>query len=273
MTQNIYDQKNFFEEYIQLPRQVHGLDGATEWPVLRSLVPDIRGAKVLDLGCGFGWHCRWARENGANEVLGVDVSENMLAKAKTFPQDPAINYLRADLETLELPANTYQVAISSLALHYLTNLSRLVAQVYQALTPGGSFIFSAEHPIYTSPRHPKFIKDSEGHDVWQLDAYLYEGPRTTNVRIFGIEPSLVLPSIPTLSWISVNSNFLQWLAEGVVKQHRTIATYISILLDAGFTLSAINEWGPAVEMVKQNLSWAENRERPIFFFIKVTKPN
>lgn len=187
MAQNIYDDKKFFEEYIRLPRQVHGLGDATEWPSFRSLIPDVCGAKVLDLGCGFGWHCRWARENGAKEVLGVDVSENMLTRAKGFPQDHAITYQRADLETLELPPNTYQVAISSLTLHYLKNLSGLVAQVYQSLTAGGSFIFSAEHPIYTSPRNPKFIKDSEGRDVWQLDAYLYEGSRTTNVRIFGIK--------------------------------------------------------------------------------------
>ena len=184
MAQNIYDDQNFFEAYIQIPRQIHGLNGAPEWPSFRSLIPDVRGAKVLDLGCGFGWLCRWARENGAAEVLGVDVSENMLTRAKGFPQDPAIIYQRANLETLELLPNVYQVTLSSLSLHYLKNLPDLVAQVYYALCPGGSFIFSVEHPVYTSPRNPKFIKDSEGHDVWQLDAYLHEGSRTTNVGIF-----------------------------------------------------------------------------------------
>ena len=184
MAQNIYDDQNFFEAYIQLPRQIQGLNGAPEWPSFRSLIPDVRGAKVLDLGCGFGWLCRWARENGAAEVLGVDVSENMLTRAKGFPQDPAIIYQRPTLETLELLPNVYQVTLSSLSLHYLKNLPDLVAQVYYALCPGGSFIFSVEHPVYTSPRNPKFIKDSEGHDVWQLDAYLHEGSRTTNVGIF-----------------------------------------------------------------------------------------
>jgi 2-polyprenyl-3-methyl-5-hydroxy-6-metoxy-1,4-benzoquinol methylase len=183
MAQNIYDDKNFFEAYIQLPRQVQGLNGASEWPSFRSLIPDIHGAKVLDLGCGFGWLCRWARENGAEQVLGVDVSRNMLAKAEGFPHDPAINYQQVDLETLQLSPNTYKVVLSSLTLHYLEHLPELVAQVYHALCPGGSFIFSVEHPVYTSPRNPKFIKNSEGNDVWQLDAYLHEGPRTTNVCI------------------------------------------------------------------------------------------
>lgn len=183
MAQNIYDDQNFFAGYIQLPRQVLGLEGAGEWPSFRALIPDVRGATVLDLGCGFGWLCRWARENGAEGVRGVDVSENMLSKARNFPQDPAISYLRADLETLELPPSTYQVVYSSLVLHYLKNLSALVAQVYKALAPGGSFVFSVEHPIYTSPRSPKFLQDPKGHSVWLLDAYLSEGPRTTNVCI------------------------------------------------------------------------------------------
>jgi SAM-dependent methyltransferase len=186
MAHNIYDDKTFFDEYIKLPRQVNGLDGAGEWPSFRSLIPDVHGANVLDLGCGFGWLCRWARENGAKEVLGVDQSANMLTKAREFPQDHAIIYQQADLDILELPPNTYDIAVSSLTLHYLKNLSGLVAQVYQSLRPGGSFVFSAEHPIYTSPRNPKLVKDQEGHNVWQLDGYLCEGPRTTNVCIFQI---------------------------------------------------------------------------------------
>jgi len=102
MAQNIYDTDKFFEEYIQLPRQAIGLDGAPEWPDLRSMLPvDLTGTRFLDLGCGFGWVCRWAREKGAEQVRGVDLSENMLAKARGFPEDAGITYLRADLDSLD----------------------------------------------------------------------------------------------------------------------------------------------------------------------------
>ncbi len=43
MTQNIYDRKEFFEEYSRLPRSVEGIAGAPEWPALRSMLPDLRG--------------------------------------------------------------------------------------------------------------------------------------------------------------------------------------------------------------------------------------
>src|SRR3954454_1442544 len=126
MTQNIYDDDEFFAGYSGLGRSVAGLDGAAEWPALRALLPDLQGRRVLDLGCGFGWFCRWAREQGAAAVLGVDVSEKMLARARTATPDPAIAYARADMESFE-PAAAFDLVYSSLALHYVENLERLMA--------------------------------------------------------------------------------------------------------------------------------------------------
>jgi ubiquinone/menaquinone biosynthesis C-methylase UbiE len=123
MIQNIYDNEEFFANYSRLPRSVAGLVGAPEWPALRALLPDLRGLKVLDLGCGFGWFCRWARERGAAHVLGIDVSEKMLARARATTEDSAITYVRADMEQLELPAQSLDLVYSSLALHYDEQLS------------------------------------------------------------------------------------------------------------------------------------------------------
>lgn len=74
MTQNIYDNPEFFAGYSRLPRQVSGLDGAPEWPTLAHMLPELVGRRVLDLGCGFGWAGRWFRQNGAASVWGIDVS-------------------------------------------------------------------------------------------------------------------------------------------------------------------------------------------------------
>lgn len=97
MTQNIYDDPAFFEGYRRLPRSVNGLAGAPEWPSLRALLPDVNGLRVVDLGCGFGWFCRWARQRGAARVLGLDASQKMLERAKADTADPAIVYERVDL--------------------------------------------------------------------------------------------------------------------------------------------------------------------------------
>lgn len=243
MSQNVYDRADFFNEYVKLPRQVKGLDGAFEWPDFKPFIPNIQGKNFLDLGCGFGWYCRWARENGALEAKGIEISERMLAKAKDFPSDKAITYERADLETLDLPPYTYDIIFSSLTLHYIKRLPELVHTIAQSLKPGGSFVFSAEHPIWTAPKNPHWIVDADGESIWPLDGYLTEGTRIRN-----------------------------WLADGVEKQHRTLATYLTILLDAGLQLSKIEERGPGVELIKEMPQWANERKRPMFFFVRATKP-
>ena len=60
MTQNVYDEPEFLAGYSKLPRSVEGLDGAAEWASMQALLPGLHDMKVVDLGCGFGWFCRWA---------------------------------------------------------------------------------------------------------------------------------------------------------------------------------------------------------------------
>ena len=79
---------------------------------------------------------------------------------------------------------------------------------------GGQLVFSIEHPIYMAPAHPGWSKDADGRATWPVNGYLDEGPRTTD-----------------------------WLAKGVVKQHRTMGTLITMLIRLGFTLEHVEEWG------------------------------
>ena len=118
-TQNIYDNEEFFTAYARLERSVEGLEGAAEWPAMRALLPELSGLRILDLGCGYGWFCRWARENGAAHVLGMDVSERMLARARATTQDAGITYAREDMEHVELPEAAFDLVYSSLAFHYI----------------------------------------------------------------------------------------------------------------------------------------------------------
>src|ERR671919_2170952 len=103
LAQNIYDNPAFFAGYSQLPRQLHGLAGAPEWPAIRAMLPDLAGKRVVDLGCGFGWASRWMREQGAASVLALDLSQNMIERARADTVDTAIEYHIADLDTLDLP--------------------------------------------------------------------------------------------------------------------------------------------------------------------------
>lgn len=238
MTQNIYDDVGFFLNYSQLPRSQRGLDGAPEWPALRALLPPLAGASLLDLGCGFGWFCRFAAGEGAAEIVGVDVSERMLARARAETSAGSVRYERADLETYEPAAGHFDLIYSSLAFHYLIDLPSVFGHIARALKPGGRLVFSVEHPIMTAPRHQTWAKDESGLPVWPVGAYLDEGRRVTD-----------------------------WLAEGVVKQHRTLATYLNLLIGLGLRFRHVEEWGPTPEQIAAEPDWAKERERPAFLLI------
>src|SRR5690349_15408390 len=127
MPQNIYDNPEFYAGYSQFRRSIEGLAGAPEWPALRSMLPPLKGLRVLDLGCGFGYFARWAGEQGAVSVLGLDYSEKMLARAQAETHNPAVIYRRGDIESLELPDASFDLVYSSLVLHYIEDIDKLFA--------------------------------------------------------------------------------------------------------------------------------------------------
>ena len=238
MAQNVYDDPEFFAGYSTLGRSREGLAGAAEWPAMQALLPAMRGLRVVDLGCGFGWFCRWARERGAAHVLGLDISERMLERARESGDGLGISYERADLERLELPAAAFDLAYSSLAFHYIEDAARLYAMLHRAVKPGGDLVFSIEHPIYMAPTTPGWSVDAQGRRTWPVDRYLVEGPRSTD-----------------------------WFAKGVVKHHRTMGTTLNLLMRAGFTLRHVEEFCPTAEQIAAKPALAEELERPMFLLV------
>ncbi|EPE24714.1 S-adenosyl-L-methionine-dependent methyltransferase [Glarea lozoyensis ATCC 20868] len=242
-SQNIYDDPAFYSQYEGLDRQVHGLAYAPEWPVLQSLMPDLQGANVLDLGCGSGFSCRYTRSKGAASALGIDVSATMIAHSKDHPADDAITYEQRDLEdNLELPDEKFDFAFSSLAFHYVANFEQLIPQIFKALKPGANFLFTTIHPI-RSAGEVRWIEHLGKQQAWPVTEYLNEGPRT-----------------------------IEWLNHPVKFRHRTIQTYFEVLLGAGFQLLNFKEWSPKEEELKEFPFWSLSGGAPMFMVFKFLKP-
>jgi len=242
MAQNIYDNPEFFAGYSQLPRQIHGLAGAPEWPAIRGLLPDLKGKRIADLGCGFGWASRWMREQGASSILGLDLSRNMIARARDDTADPAIEYRIADLETLDLPREAFDLVYSALAFHYIADFGRLIRMIHEAITPGGDLVFTIEHPVFMAAAHPHWLRDEDDRKTWPVNGYSVEGERRTD-----------------------------WFAKGVLKHHRTMATTLNTLIGAGFELRRIEEFAPSPDQIKQTPELAEELERPMMLLISAHK--
>jgi hypothetical protein len=110
--------------------------------------------------------------------------------------------------------------------------------VHRALAPGGRFVFSTEQPIYTAPADPGWAIGARGRKTWPVDGYSVEGPRRTD-----------------------------WLAEGVVKHHRTVGTTLNLLIRSGFAVGRVEEFRPTAEQIAARPELAEELERPMFLLV------
>lgn len=243
MAQNIYDDPAFFAGYSEFPRSRDGLGATSEWPAFRALLPVIAGKRVVDLGCGFGQLSRWFAEEGAASVLGYDLSEKMLDRAVRETRSPVVRYARADLDSLELTPGSADLVVSSMALHYVDDFHRIVANVFDSLGAGGDFVFSVEHPVYAARAEPEWVDGADGERAFAITNYSVEGRRVTN-----------------------------WIADGVVKYHRTIATMLNTLHAVGFAFTGLNEWRPTEADLAARPDWQDELHRPMFLIVAMHKP-
>ena len=242
MKENKYDEERFFEKYGEMSRSRYGLAGAGEWPALEPLLPDFSGKEVLDLGCGYGWHCIYAAEHGAAAVTGVDLSEKMLEEARKRTASPVVTYQRAAMEDLDFPEGGFDVVLSSLAFHYVSDFGALVEKVRRFLAPGGRFVFSVEHPIFTAYGTQDWYRDEAGNILhFPVDNYYYEGERKAC-----------------------------FLGEEVVKYHRTLTSYLDGLLTRGFRLLRVVEPMPPERMMHLE-GMADEMRRPMMLIVSAEK--
>ena len=232
---NHYDKPEFFAAYAQMYRSIHGLAGAGEWAPLQRLFPDLAGNDVLDLGCGYGWHCRYAAEKGARRVVGIDLSERMIAEARSRGADENVEYRVCGIEEYEYPAEQFDLILSNLALHYVEDLRGVYRSAYGALRPGGTFLMNIEHPVFTAGVGQRFSADG----TWPVDGYFYPGERQTD-----------------------------FLGHAIAKQHHTLTQILQGLLDEGFLLEAVEEVLPPEEWREQ---MPEEMRRPMMLLVRAAK--
>lgn len=239
MKQNKYDDPTFFEAYAQMPRSQGGLEAAGEWQALRETLPPLAGKRVLDLGCGYGWHCRFAAEAGAAEVVGIDLSAKMIERAEELNALAGVRYEVGAIEDLALEPGSFDVVLSSLALHYVRDLGPVFAKVAELLVPGGIFCYSTEHPVFTSRGEQDWYRTDDGTIVhWPVDGYFNEGERTAH-----------------------------FLGSDMVKYHRTVESHFRALVTAGFSVESLVEPVAPKAMIEA-LGWQDELRRPMMLILR-----
>jgi SAM-dependent methyltransferase len=102
------------------------------------------GTRVLDVATGPGWVAAHAAERGAS-VVGVDVAEAMIARARTA--HPQLAFRRADVHELPFADGSFDAVVGNLAIMHLSRPERAMAEFARVLRPGGRLALTAwDHP-------------------------------------------------------------------------------------------------------------------------------
>lgn len=243
--QNIFDNEAFFDSYKSLRERDDNLNDLLEQPAMKKLIPDLLGKAVLDLGCGYGHNCVDFVARGASEVVGVDLSEKMLAVAKAESAHDRITYINMNMADIKTLNQTFDVIYSSLALHYIEDFVTFAKDMYGQMNDGGYLLFSQEHPIITATIDGKghFNRDENGNRIsYTFSNYNQPGQR----KIF-------------------------WYVDGVVKYHRTFGNIITALAQAGFIIDTVEEPVPEAWAIEKMPTIVKEYLKPNFLIIRAKK--
>ena len=242
--QNIFDNDIFFDGYSKIRERKNNANELFEKPALFSLLPPLEGKTVIDLGCGYGEHCMEYVRRGAAKVVGIDISEKMLAVAKSENSHPKITYLHMAMENISSIKERFDMAVSSLAIHYVEDYRALVHDVHELLKDNGLFVFSQEHPMNTC---------FSGGDRWTRDENGRK--RHANIANYGVEKE----------WEST------WFVDHVKKYHRMFSTVLNTLIDSGFMIEKIIEPTPTAEILELHPEQEDLLHKPDFLLVRARK--
>lgn len=242
--QNIFDRQRFFDGYREIRSREINYNNRIEQPAISAMLPDLYGKTVLDLGCGYGCNCVDFIRRGAKKVMGIDISEKMLAVATKDYSHPDIEYERMSMTEISRIGMRFDLVYSSLAFHYVEDFKKLIEDIFELLNSGGTLLFSQEHPFITaSPKIGGFNLDKYGIRI----SYTFTDYSTSGARKE------------------------KWLDTDYIKFHRTLSKIFTDIAQIGFTVKEVCEPLPDREAVEKCPKMAGEFVRPNFLIIKAVK--
>jgi len=115
-----------------------------------SLLDDVMGKRVLELGCGGGQNSIVLTKWGA-EVVGLDISEIQLEYANILAKNEGVKveFVQGRMENLtRFNDDNFDIVLSSHAIGYADDLKAVFMETKRVLKPRGFLVFCFEHPIY-----------------------------------------------------------------------------------------------------------------------------
>lgn len=223
-------------------------------PALFAMLGNVRGKRVLDLGCGEGYNTRVLAGEGA-KVMGIDLSKELVNLAIEREEEEKLGIVyhvanAADLYMLD--DSSFADVVSFMAIQDMRDIGRVFHEVARVLKPTGRFLFSIPHPCFERrSKREGWQEDEEGHPVYfKVDRYFDEGP---------YEYEFTMKSAGMR------------MPKRIVSFHRTLTTYFRTVTRAGLVLKGIVEPVLSKKMATKHPRLKEHLRVPQSFHIEAVK--
>lgn len=210
---------------------------------------DVRGMRVLDVGCGSGYFAREMARLGAR-VVGVDISPRMLEHARRAEAEEPLGITYVEGDAAEVVARiapaSFDLAASCVALQDVPDPAAVLRGVHAALRPGGRFVASITHPCSDTPFR-RWEKDEDGRKRWLcLDRYFDHGP--LEYAWHGWPYDFATPAL-----------------------HATLEEWFGWIVAAGFQLRAFREPRPTDEALRSHPDLEDAARIPYFIIFDLVR--
>jgi 2-polyprenyl-3-methyl-5-hydroxy-6-metoxy-1,4-benzoquinol methylase len=217
------------------------------FPLTFTLLGDLHGRRVLDLGCGEGGYSREMARRGA-KVVAVDGSERLIEVARERARDEslAVESICRNASSMEgIVSESFDLVLASMSLMDVEDYDGAVRECHRVLVRGGDLLMSITHPCFSAPVS-EWIRDDQGQpQVFTVDRYF---ERT--------------------AWESI---IARDFSRPVLRRHRPLEDYMRAPIESGFILRDFREPQATEDDVKKSRRFTKITRVPYFLFLRWQK--
>lgn len=171
-------------------RVAWGIGGPYEDEV--HLLGEVKGKRLLEIGCGGGQHSILFAKQGAR-CVGIDLSDEQVKYARRLAEREGVDaeFYQGDATDLSMfDAESFDAAHSAFALEYVDDIDACYREVFRILRPGGPFVFSFDHPVFRcfDDRSQQFVRPYwTAYTEWDWEFPGVKARMHANYRPVGVE--------------------------------------------------------------------------------------
>jgi 2-polyprenyl-3-methyl-5-hydroxy-6-metoxy-1,4-benzoquinol methylase/8-oxo-dGTP pyrophosphatase MutT (NUDIX family) len=217
-------------------------------PRMFTMLGNVEGKRILDLGCGEGGYARELNRRGAH-ATGVDGSERLIevARQRAHAEGVKVRYLHANASALNgIESSWFNVVVASMSLMDVENYEAAIREVCRVLCGGGELVMSITHPCFSAPVS-EWIRDGDGGlQAFAVDRYFERVAWETMIT-----PAFRVP---------------------VLRRHRPLEDYMLAPLENGLRLREFREPSVTTEELQHSRRFRKLSRIPYFLFMRWQKP-